>query len=127
WDGFGTTLVDTVRTDPTNDFRLPDLFTTAFNDNSSKGKLSVNQTNLAAWSAVLTGLSVPTNVLAATNNAYSVFIEPAGIYDTNSKPPLVQIVETMNLVRTNFSGGSFSQIVDILNTLQLTMNSPYLA
>ncbi len=36
---------------PTNDWVLPDLFTTALNDNSARGLLSVNQTNYAAWAA----------------------------------------------------------------------------
>ncbi|MHB9006489.1 MAG: hypothetical protein ACYDC1_06115, partial [Limisphaerales bacterium] len=45
-------------THPTNDWDLVGLFTTALNDNASKGVLSVNQTNLAAWSAVLAGVSV---------------------------------------------------------------------
>ncbi len=48
-------------THPTNDWYLVDLFTTAPNDNAARGLLSVNQTNLAAWSAVLSGVSVLTN------------------------------------------------------------------
>ncbi len=48
-------------THPTNDWYLVDLFTTALNDNAARGLLSVNQTNLAAWSAVLSGVSVLTN------------------------------------------------------------------
>ncbi len=44
---------DAVFSHPTNDWRLVDMFTTALNDNSTRGKLSINQPNLAAWSAVL--------------------------------------------------------------------------
>jgi hypothetical protein len=140
WDGFGTILVDTFRTDPTNDFRLADLFTTAFSDSSSKGKLSVNQTNLAAWSAVLSGVSVPTNILAVSNNAYTVFIPPAGIYVNDptappaNLPAVAQIVQGINLTRTStnaagqpiFPSSTFSRLGDILNTPQLSTNSPYL-
>src|SRR5205085_1379413 len=45
---------------PTNDWRLADLITTALHPNATRGQLSVNQTNLAAWSAVLSGLGVTT-------------------------------------------------------------------
>jgi hypothetical protein len=126
WDGYGSILFDTVRTDPTNDYRVLDLFTTDFSDNSSKGKLSANQTNLAAWSALLSGICVATNVLAASNSDYSVFIQPAGIYDANAKPPVVRILEEINSVRTNSPGGSFWHIGDILNAPILSTNSPYL-
>jgi len=126
WDGFGSILFDAIRTDPTNDYRAADLFTTAFNDNSSRGKLSINQTNLAAWSAVLSGVSVPTNIMAASNSAYTTFIEPAGIYNPSSKPPVVQILEGINTVRTNFPGGTFSRLGDILYVPQLSLSSPYL-
>jgi hypothetical protein len=42
---------------PTNDWLLADIFTTALNDNAARGLLSVNQTNLAAWSAVLSAVT----------------------------------------------------------------------
>ena len=38
------------------------MFTTALNDNATRGQLSINQPpNLAAWSAVLSGVIVLTN------------------------------------------------------------------
>jgi len=37
------------------------VFTAALNDNATRGQLSINQTNLAAWSAVLSGVVVLTN------------------------------------------------------------------
>jgi hypothetical protein len=40
---------------------LADIFTTALNDNAARGLLSVNQTNLAAWSAVLSAVTVVSN------------------------------------------------------------------
>ena len=43
---------DALFTHPTNDYYLVDLFTTALDDTLSRGKMSVNQTGLAAWSAV---------------------------------------------------------------------------
>lgn len=54
-----------IGTHPTNDWTLVDLFTTAPNDNAARGLLSVNQTNLAAWAAVLSGISILTQTNAA--------------------------------------------------------------
>ncbi|PYL00803.1 MAG: hypothetical protein DME19_03875 [Verrucomicrobia bacterium] len=51
-------------THPTNDWHLLGLFTTAPNDNAARGLLSVNQTNIAAWSAVLSGVVALTNAPA---------------------------------------------------------------
>ncbi|HEX7862016.1 MAG TPA: hypothetical protein VF773_16910 [Verrucomicrobiae bacterium] len=48
-----------VGTHPMRDWRLLDVFTTALNENSARGLLSVNQTNAAAWSAVLSGALAP--------------------------------------------------------------------
>jgi hypothetical protein len=45
-------------THPTNDWALLDLFTTAMNENAARGTVAVNQTNLAAWSAILAGVPV---------------------------------------------------------------------
>jgi hypothetical protein len=70
-------------THPTNDWYLVDLFTTAPNDNAARGLLSVNQTNLAAWSAVLSGVSVltnttPTSRLRSNTVAFSeLLIQPS--------------------------------------------------
>ena len=54
---------DAFFTTPTNDWRMLDLFTAALNDNATRGQLSINQTNLAAWSAVLSGVVVLTNAV----------------------------------------------------------------
>src|SRR5256884_2736933 len=67
---------------PTNDWHLVGLFTTALNDNAARGLLSVNQTNSAAWSAVLGGVSVLTNLSAKPQSGGSpvythLFVEPA--------------------------------------------------
>jgi hypothetical protein len=50
-----------VGTYPSQDWRLLDVFTTAPNENAARGLLSVNQTNIAAWSAVLSGVITATN------------------------------------------------------------------
>ncbi len=61
WDGKGSWAVDANFTLPANDRSIVDLFTTALNDNATRGQLSINQTNLASWSAVLGGVVVLTN------------------------------------------------------------------
>ena len=52
---------DAYLSHPTNDWRLLDLFTTGISDSATRGQLSINQTNLAAWSAVLSGVCVLSN------------------------------------------------------------------
>ena len=111
---------DSVFSLPTNDWRILDLFTTAFNDNATQGQLSVNQTNLDAWSAILSGVNVLPD---ATTNA---FITPAGVYDPTAPPPLVRLVAGINNARTNFPNQSFQRLGDILATPELTVSSPYL-
>jgi hypothetical protein len=122
----GFLLADFTNSIPTNDCRVLDLFTTAFNDNASRGQLSVNQTNLPAWSAVLAGCIVNTN---SDTNSFS-FIEPAGVYDplnSNAYPALVKIVAGINRTRAAQPGGRFQRLGDILQTPELTLLSPYVA
>jgi hypothetical protein len=112
---------DAVFSLPTNDWRILDLFTTAFNDNATRGQLSINQTNLAAWSAVLSGV----NVLPDTRT--NGFILPAGVYDPAAPPPLVKLVNGIINARTNFPNYSYQRLGDILAAPELTVNSPYIS
>ena len=48
-------------TNPTNDWRLAEVFTAAIDSDATRGLLSVNQTNPAAWSAFLAGTLVLSN------------------------------------------------------------------
>jgi len=109
---------DTIFTSPTNDWHILDLFTTAVNENAGRGRLSINQTNLAAWSGVLSGVSVLPNV-SATNPP--TFIQPAGV-----DPRLLTLVNGINNVRTNFPNHAFSRLGEILATPELSVASPYL-
>ena len=109
-------------TSPTNDWRLLDMFTTAFSETAARGQLSINQANLAAWSAVLAGVSVnPT-----TNTSY--IIQPAGAYYPTSPPPLITLYNAINDVRrTNQNyNGTFHRLGDILAVPELTIKSPFL-
>ena len=118
---------------PIVDRQLFEVFTTALSDNASRGQLSINQTNLAAWSAVLSGLIVLTNdPVAAANFSPPVYgpivISPAGIYTPGigTLPPVAQIVEGINNTRTNFLSQTFTNLGDFLATPELADFSPYL-
>ena len=128
---------DAANSAPAQDRLLFDLFTTAFNDNATRGQLSVNvaandrdpAAGLAAWSALFSGVVVPPS---GPTNAYSV-IQPAGIYDATlpltNQPPLLQIVAGINQTRTNtvlFPRQTFAHVGDILAVPQLTEQSPFL-
>jgi hypothetical protein len=112
---------DALFTHPTNDYYLLDLFTTALDDNISRGQMSINQSGLAAWSAVLSGVDV---LVTRTND---LIIQPAGTYVPAFPPPLVTLVNAINNVRaTNFLGGAFPRLGDILKVPELTVNSPFI-
>ncbi len=106
---------------PTNDWQLLELFTVAPNDNAGRGLLSVNQTNEAAWAAVLCGVPVLTNLNAGARTGPSYgpwFIEPNTPQFTN----IVYNINTNRLAR----GGTFRFMGDVLSSPALTVASPYL-
>ena len=117
-------------THPTNDWNLAGLFTVAPNDNAARGLLGVNQTNLAAWSAVLTGVPVLTN-LTPSRGAYTnvaglyreLYIRPDGDFNT---PQLRQIVAGISRTRSAETNGTFNSLGRILATPELTVASPFL-
>jgi hypothetical protein len=140
---------DAVNTAPVQDRLLFDLFTTALNDNATRGQLSVNvgasdpnnpQAGLAAWSALFSGVQVlsnnaPDSAVAAIvqhNGSlanYTPFpINPAGPAGANSA--VGQIVTGINQTRTNFYfdglQGAFEHVGDILSVPQLSDQSPFL-
>lgn len=113
-------------THPTNDWRLLELFTVAPNDNAARGLLSVNQTNMAAWSAVLSGVLAFTNV---TDDA-SLLVGNESMFETVTispgSPELKAIVEGINQTRAGFPNRRFHHLGEILSTPQLTAESPFL-
>jgi hypothetical protein len=134
WIGWtGDSGYDAVNTAPVQDRLLFDVFTTALNDNATRGQLSVNvaagETNnplagLAAWSALFSGIVVPTN----TFGGYTI-IQPAGPAGTTGL--LGELVTNINYTRftfTNVDGlaGSFEHVGDILAAPQMTVQSPFL-
>jgi hypothetical protein len=150
WTGNFANPVDAVNSVPVQDRLLFDVFTTAPNDNATRGQLSVNVaanpndpvTGLAAWSALFSGVVALTNttpnttVMSASPTyhppiTYSwLTINPAGPAGMNS--PLGQLVTNINYMRTTFytnttsAGGSFKHVGDILSVPALTEQSPFL-
>jgi hypothetical protein len=141
---------DAVNTAPVQDRLLFDLFTTAFNDNATRGTLSVNQgagssdplAGLAAWSAVFSSsVALSNNAVSSTirfnkqqvqtpppSNSF-VFIQPAGPDGINSA--LGKLVAGINQTRATFMNadgliGTFEHKGDILSVPQLTEQSPFL-
>jgi len=117
-------------THPTNDWKFLDLFTAALHPNATRGQLSVNQTNLAAWSAVLSGVAVTTipDITPQTLQRTDWLIEPAGnpLPQYANYPPLLKIFEGISRERENMPFRRFEHIGDILRAPELTVNSPFL-
>ncbi len=142
WTGNGQVVIvnsniisDGFFTQPMQDRYILDLFTAAFNENATRGQMSVNQTNLAAWSAILSGVIAVTNTASETdfinNGAFQLpqfgpwVIQPAGASGTNAG--VARIVHAINDVRaTNSTRKVFSRMGEILAVPELTVNSPFL-
>jgi hypothetical protein len=140
WSGGTNNVLDAFLDRPAQDRLLFDTFTAAINENATRGQLSVNQTNLAAWSAVLSGVIVISNNVDNGTATNVIVIPPAGIYNpflplvspggglvqTN---PLVRIWQGINATRANFflfPNRVFNHLGDVLAAPQLTEQSPFL-
>jgi hypothetical protein len=133
-----TNQFDAVNASPVQDRLLFDNFSTALNDNATRGQLSVNmgandRPSLAAWSAVLSGVVALTNTTAfpqyqlLTNSPLT--IDPAGPAGISSR--VGQLVTNINFVRAQFKNpdgltGVFEHVGDILATPWFTEKSPFL-
>ncbi|HEY6228110.1 MAG TPA: hypothetical protein VI282_13385, partial [Verrucomicrobiae bacterium] len=132
-------------THPTNDWKLVGLFTTAMTENAARGLLSVNQSGMAAWSAVLSGVPVITNSLSDNKAKMSLppeFGDPKNQHqDLLIQPGSVQlsnIVRSINQYRAYRPMGVFSYLGEVLGapglsyglspdpTRQILQASPYL-
>ena len=64
-------------THPTNDWALLDTFSTAITENAARGQIGVNQTNLPAWSAILSGVPVLRRLNSDGTNLVATVLDPA--------------------------------------------------
>jgi hypothetical protein len=140
WTGDTADTFHAANSAPIQDRLLFDNFSTALNDNATRGQLSVNMgangPSLASWSALLSGVVALTNSTALpqfprfqplTNS--SLTINPAGLAGTNSV--VGRLVVGINTMRAQFKNpdgltGVFEHVGDILATPQLTEQSPFL-
>ncbi|MEY2409327.1 MAG: hypothetical protein QOF48_1997, partial [Verrucomicrobiota bacterium] len=132
WQHAGAAYMEA--TFPTNDWRLLDLFTAAIHPNATRGRLSINQTNLAAWSAVFSGVRT-TVLINDGNNIYNpseVSLQPHSVDllsgDTNVPLALLRIVQGINRTRMNPVRGNFvnnfTRLSDLMAVPELTLQSP---
>lgn len=109
---------------PGVDARLLDIFTTAVHPNATRGRLSINQTNLAAWSAVFSGVDLrlahlqddDVRVWRPTNH----IVEPDAI-----DPRLQRIVDGINEGRRRLRR-DYRRLSELVAVPELTSDSPYL-
>jgi hypothetical protein len=128
---WATNWAGSYYTHPTNDWKLLDLFTAAPNENAMRGLLSVNQTNVASWSAVLSGTMVLTN--DSSIGLVPTFVDPKTLTTYTMADGTVKtdthvrmIVDAINNYRTNRAAGVYSGLADIASVPELTVKSPYL-
>ena len=122
WSGNTGSLFDATNAAPVKDRLLFDIFTTGPNENATLGELSINQPHFAAWSALLSGMAVYTN-LTGTN----AIIQPGGIQGTNSAVGYIWSSIQQTRLNTNlFPVQAFGHAGDVLASPGLTANSPYL-
>jgi len=113
---------------PKNDRILFDIFTATIDENITRGLLPVNQTNLAAWSAVFGGVIALNVTNSGAGAAFSpVTIEPVALAGTNG--PLARIYAGINRSRNDtnvFANQTFNRLGDVLSVTELTDTSPFL-
>ena len=111
---------------PTNDWKLLDIFTVAVHPNASRGQLSINQTNFAAWSALFSGVLVLSNTPALDDAGNSV-IEKYEPWTIEPGSQQLQILyEAIQKRREQFPDKVFRRLGDLLSVAELTELSPFL-
>ncbi len=122
----GVVAYDGYFSQPRNDSRVLDLFTTAIDAGATRGRLSINQTNLAAWSAVLSGVIVLSNNVDAAGNGIliPVPIEPAGANDDAGVARLVRAINATRADPKRFPTAAFQRLGDLLTVPELTATYP---
>jgi hypothetical protein len=126
--------LDAVLTRPVQDRLMFDVFTTSLSDTATRGQLNVNQFGLAAWSAALGGLIGLTNnaddgvLQYGTNVVDDWVLYPAGVDvdPTNSAVHRIWAGVQRTRTATNLFNGAFGRAGDVLNTPELSVESPLL-
>ena len=132
---------DAANSAPVSDRDLFDLFTATPSPNATRGTLSINQTHLASWSALFSGVVALENITPVPSSTTTpiitnVVISPAGVDTANAAISYIlnntnSGFEGINATRAAFINpdgvvGTFEHVGDILNTLAYTEKSPFL-
>ena len=126
---------DAVGNRPVSDRFLFEHFTVAITPSATRGQLSINNDELAAWSAVISGVQDLHSAVADSDfedqgllsRLASTAIQPAGGAGWNS--PLGIVVDAINRTRTNqalFPAQTFTNLGNLLIVPELTTSSPFL-
>ena len=106
-------LPDAASMLPTNDWRMADIFTTEIHPHASRGRLSINQTNAAAWAALLAGV-----VSTAVTNDNGVALPVAVPVEPEAVVPGVR--EMVARINDKRGTNQFTRLSDILSVRAFT-------
>ncbi|EEF59225.1 hypothetical protein [Pedosphaera parvula] len=126
-----TGIPDAPLTHPTNDWKIVGLFTAAPNDNAARGQLSINQSNAPSWYAMLGG------AIALSNSTPDIDLDTVSPQPAKYTPFVIDpiknnlaisniLVAINDVRRTNYLGGVFTNLGNILAVPELSTNSPFL-
>lgn len=108
-------------THPTNDWRFFDALTATVSEKASRGLLSVNQTNVAAWAAALGGTKF--QELSGTGRRW---VQPTVTNDWVNPMDANFDYIYAGIMRTRTNRVSFRSVGDLLSVPELSDGSPYL-
>jgi hypothetical protein len=125
WTG-NTNLYDAIIMAPANDWRLAGLLISLLNTNDATKLVSVNDPNIADWLNVLNGLTVYSNSVAYPFPSYTTAPQFDTYVIASNSPQTLVVANGIAQVRAIQPNQLFNFIGDILATLELTENSPWL-
>ena len=105
------------------------MFSTAIDERTSRGLVSINQTNLETWSALFSGVVVLSNsmdspIIAEPRQYAEMFIEPWGKRPF-AQSPMAQFWSNIHWFQTNYAR-PMESVGDLLQLPILTVDSPFL-
>jgi hypothetical protein len=125
WTG-DTDPNDAALTAPANDWRLAGLLISLLNTNDPTQLVSVNDPNIADWLNVLNGLTVYSNSVAYPFTSYTTAPQFDTYVIASNSPQTLIVANGIAQVRAIQPNQFFYFIGDILATIELTENSPWL-
>jgi hypothetical protein len=118
WDDWAKSFM----THPTNDWQLFDALTAHLSEGASRGLMSVNQTNAAAWAALLSGV-IPLSDVSPYLTDQIPLRTPQEIVPNSHNLRLIHD----GILRTRHERGGFKRMGDLLSVPELSTGSPFLS